>query len=86
MTKVIKNIIKCSKCGKESEQQIVCSVNYLLGTKEDNDKLMNHKQKCPYCNYEAVDIRILNNKLERNQLEKITEQFVSDTNKYEIFT
>jgi len=85
MTKVIKNIIKCSKCGKESEQQIVCSVNYLLGTKEDNDKLMNHKQKCPYCNYEAVDIRILNNKLERNQLEKITEQFVSDTNKYEIF-
>lgn len=82
MTKVIKNIVKCSKCGKESEQLIICSVNYLLGTKEDNHKLINHKQKCPYCNYEAVDIGILNNKLERNKLEKITEQFISDINKH----
>lgn len=85
MTDISRETVKCAKCGKESQQMIVFSVNYLLGTKEDNDKLLHHKQKCPYCEYEAIDISVLNNKLERKQLEKITEDFVSESNKYEIF-
>lgn len=56
MTKVTKNIVKCAVCGNESEQLIVYSVNGLLGTKEENDKLMNSKQKCPKCGYESKDI------------------------------
>ena len=56
MTKVSKNSVKCAVCGYESEQLIVYSVNSLLGTKEDNDKLMNNKQKCPKCGYESKDI------------------------------
>ena len=56
MTKVSKQKVKCCKCGFESEQLIVYSVNFSLGTKEDNKKLINHKQKCPKCNYEAFDI------------------------------
>lgn len=56
MTKISKRIVKCYKCGKESEQFLVFSVNYLLGTKESNDRLKNHVQKCPYCGYENIDI------------------------------
>ncbi len=56
MTKVTKNSVKCAVCGNESEQLIVYSVNGLLGTKEDNTKLMNNKQKCPKCGYESKDI------------------------------
>lgn len=56
MTKVSKRLIKCIKCGEESEQLFVFSVNYLLGSKESNDRLMDHKQKCPNCGYEYVDI------------------------------
>ena len=56
MTKVSKKLIKCIKCGKEGEQLLLFSVNYLLGSKESNDRLMNHKPKCPYCEYEYVDI------------------------------
>ena len=56
MTKVSKNSVKCAACGYESEQLIVYSVNVLLGTKEDNAKLMNNKQKCPKCGYESIDI------------------------------
>ena len=56
MTQIEKEMIKCAKCGEESEQFIVYSVNYLLGLKEENDKLMHHKQKCPKCGYEAFDI------------------------------
>lgn len=56
MTKVSKRLIKCIKCGKESEQLLVFSVNYLLGSKESNDRLMNHMQKCLYCGYEYIDI------------------------------
>lgn len=56
MTKVLNKPVKCAKCGHESDQLIVCSVNFLLGSKEDNEKLMNHMQKCPKCGYEAKDI------------------------------
>ncbi len=56
MTKIRKESVKCANCGKESEQLLVFSVNFLLGSKEDNEKLMNHMQKCPECGYEAVDI------------------------------
>lgn len=56
MTKVTKNIVKCAACGNESEQLNVYSVNYSLGSKEDNDDLMNSKQKCPKCGYESKDI------------------------------
>ncbi|MDD4054164.1 MAG: hypothetical protein PHZ20_05000 [Bacilli bacterium] len=58
MTKVIKKNVKCIKCGTESEQMIVHSVNYLLGKKEDNDKLREHQQVCPNCNYTNSDISI----------------------------
>ena len=56
VTKVSKRVVKCCNCGKESEQLFVYSVNYSLGDKKSNDDLMNHKQKCPNCGYEAVDI------------------------------
>ena len=56
MTKVVKKIVKCIKCGTESEQLIVYSVNFNLGSKEDNEKLMRHIQKCPKCGYEAINI------------------------------
>lgn len=60
MTKVGKNNVKCAVCGNESEQLIVYSVNYSMGTKEDNDKLVNSKQKCPKCGYENNDISKIN--------------------------
>ena len=56
MTKIGKRKVTCIKCGKESEQLIVFSVNFSLGSREDNEKLLHHKQKCPNCWYEAVDI------------------------------
>ena len=56
MTKVSNVIVKCANCGKESEQLVVYSVNFSLGSKEDNEKLMQHKQKCPNFGYEAEDI------------------------------
>ena len=56
MTKVGNMIVKCAKCGKESSQMIVYSVNYSLGTKEDNDALLEHLQECPHCGYKAIDI------------------------------
>lgn len=56
MTKITKNVVKCAVCGTESEQLNVYSVNYSLGRKEDNDNLINSKQKCPKCGYESNDI------------------------------
>lgn len=53
MTKILTDIVRCIKCGKTSEQMQVMSVNFNLGTKESNEKLMNHMQKCPHCGYEA---------------------------------
>lgn len=85
MSDISREIVKCAKCGKESPQMVVYSVNYLLGDNESNDKLISHKQKCPYCEYEAIDISVLNDGLERKKLEKITEDFISEINKYEIF-
>lgn len=56
MTKLKLQKVKCIKCGAESEQLLVYSVNFMLGSKEDNIALMNHMQKCPHCGYEARDI------------------------------
>lgn len=56
MTKIIKEKIKCCKCGYESEQLIVCSINYDIGLEEDNNILSSKKQKCPNCGYEAHNI------------------------------
>lgn len=58
MTKVVRKNVTCFKCGKSSEQMIVYSVNYSLGSKEANDRLVNHLQKCPYCGYEARNISL----------------------------
>ena len=58
MTKVSKIKVKCSKCGEESEQLFVFSVNFSLGSKESNEKLIKHMQKCPKCGYEAPNISI----------------------------
>lgn len=85
MSDISREIVKCAKCGKESPQIVVYSVNYYLEGKENGDKLLHHKQKCPYCNYEAISIDALNNKLTREELEKITDQFIGEINKYEIF-
>lgn len=56
MTKVVKVKVKCIKCGETSDQIIVQSVNFNLGKKEDNEKLLNHQQVCPNCGYTAFDI------------------------------
>ena len=58
MTKVVKKLVKCAKCGVESEQLIVYSVNFSLGKKEDNERLLRHQQVCPKCNYTATNISI----------------------------
>ena len=58
MTKVVKNKVRCAKCGVESEQIMIYSVNFSLGEKKDNEKLMQHQQVCPSCNYTASDITI----------------------------
>ena len=54
MTKVKTIMTTCAKCGKESEQLFVYSVNFMLGTQESNEKLKKHKQVCPHCGYEAT--------------------------------
>ena len=51
MTKVGKKKVKCVKCGTESEQLIVYSANFSLGTKEQNEALLKNQQKCPNCGY-----------------------------------
>ena len=61
MTKVGRKSVKCAKCGAESEQLIVYSVNFGLGPKDANERLMKHKQVCPKCNYTNFDISILIN-------------------------
>lgn len=61
MTKVGKKNVRCAKCGAESKQLIVYSINFMLGTKESNEKLMKHQQVCPKCNYTNFDISILTN-------------------------
>jgi len=66
MTKVTKMKVKCAKCGTESEQLIIHSINFTLGTKEDNERLMKHQQVCPKCNYTNFDISILINNEEKN--------------------
>ena len=85
MSDISRKIVKCAKCGKESPQMIVYSVNYSLGDKESNDELINHKQKCPYCNYEAISIDFINDKLTREELETTTQQFIDKIKNYEIF-
>ncbi len=85
MSDISRKIVKCAKCGKESQQLVVYGVNYSLGDKETNDKLVSHKQKCPYCGYEAISIDSLSNKLKREEIVKITEEFINNFNKYEIF-
>ena len=66
MTKVTKQTVKCAKCGEESKQLIIYSVNFMLDTQENNEHLMKHKQICPKCNYTNHDISILNNDSEEN--------------------
>ena len=53
MTKVVNKKVKCINCEKDSEQMMVYSVNFSLGKKEDNERLMQHQQTCPHCNYTA---------------------------------
>ncbi len=65
MTKVSNRVVKCARCGEESEQLIVFSVNFSLGKKEDNEKLMRHQQVCPKCNYTAPDISVDSSKIEK---------------------
>ena len=38
MTKLVRNKVKCAKCGAESEQIKVYSINFMLGKKEDNKR------------------------------------------------
>ncbi len=61
MTKVKKEKVICSNCKKESEQLIIYSINYSLGTKESNDKLQNHIQECPHCGYKNSNISMTGN-------------------------
>lgn len=56
MTKVVEKQVKCINCGHTSEQMIVYSVNFSLGSEESNKALMEHKQECPNCGYKASSI------------------------------
>ena len=71
MTKVSQVMVKCDKCGKESLQLLGFSVNFGLGSREDNEALMRHMQKCPHCGYEAVSISQNN---DREEARKIREE------------
>lgn len=62
MTKVVKKMIKCAKCGAESLQTVVCSINFSLGNPEDNQALLHHMQKCPHCKYESINISEIKHK------------------------
>ena len=53
MTKIKLKKVVCKKCKKESEQPIIYSVNFLLGSKKSNENLLNNKQVCPHCGYTA---------------------------------
>ena len=53
MTKVLKKLVTCANCEAKSEQLMVYSVNFALGKKENNEKLINHQQVCPNCDYTA---------------------------------
>lgn len=66
MTKVIQKMVKCAKCGNESEQLIVYSVNFMLETQEGGENLMKHQQVCPKCNYTNIDISVLDGDNEEN--------------------
>lgn len=66
MTKVGTKKVKCAKCGAESEQLMIYSVNFMLGTKTTNERLMRHQQVCPKCNYTNFDISILTDIEEKN--------------------
>ena len=68
MTKVVNRIVKCAKCGTESNQLIVCSVNFRLGSREDNESLIKHQQVCPKCNYSNFDISNLTNNEEKKKV------------------
>lgn len=68
MTKVVNKTVKCAKCGQESIQTIVYSVNFLLGDEESNKKLLNHQQQCPTCQYTAPDISRM---IEKNKKEEV---------------
>ena len=87
-----RELVRCAKCGNESQQLVIYSVNYSLGDKESNDKLVSHKQKCPYCNYEAISIDTIsdngkknNGKLKREEIIRITDEFIKKLNNYDNF-
>lgn len=80
MTKIGNRMVKCGKCGEESNQLIVYSVNYSLGEKKSNDNLINHKQKCAFCGYEAPNIEVYyesDNKIDElvNKIDKKIEEY-----------
>ena len=56
MTNIEDKIVKCANCGTESEQLIIYSENFAIGSKEENKEQMMHLQKCPKCGYEAPNI------------------------------
>ena len=56
MSSIERKKIECIKCKKESEQDIIYSINPRFYTKEKLEELKNYKQKCPYCGYTAKDI------------------------------
>lgn len=56
MTLITEELVKCKKCGKESYQDVICSVSYSYDKNKLNNFLSNFKQKCPYCNYEDYSI------------------------------
>lgn len=82
MSDISRKTIRCAKCGKESQQ--------LVDDKETNDKSVSYRQKCPFCGYEAFSIDIssddeMKNKLSRDEIIRITEEFIDAFNEYEIF-
>ncbi len=56
MTKIMRGSVKCIRCGKESEQLFIFNFDSSVGNKEDNEKLLRYRQRCPYCGYQAISI------------------------------
>ena len=86
MTKITMKDTRCIRCGEESQQMIIHSINFTLGDPESNDRLVSSRQKCPHCGYEANNISIADEIISYDEKVKIVnnicEQF--DIKDYEL--
>ena len=80
MTRIKWKKTQCIECGHVSYQMVVCSVNFLVGTDEENTRQMKHQQQCPECGYTADDIGLPT----RSEIDEILEILDADMQESQI--